>query len=157
MHKFSFARLAVVLLLVLPTGSFAGDISVGHPMRHVLLEAARRYVDVAVPGVMGAANEYRFRVVRLWSSAQYGFLCAFLQNKQGGFTYTDDGAELFIFFLESTPVGWRVATFTEALLPESKSQPRIRDTEPYCFGGGINRDAISDAALQSAIRVFSKE
>lgn len=96
-------------LLVVPAAGVAGDVPVGHPWRKQILDAAR-------PTLLYDRNQ-RFRVVKLWASESRAFLCAFIQDENGGLSRTDDYLDMTMAILARKSGQWVILASVENLVP----------------------------------------
>jgi len=117
----------------------------GHPDREPLLETARPFIEH--PGA-------DFRVVRLWASDRWGFLCALGEYKDGRLTELGGNTELFVVALKRTFGGWEQASVEVRFVADLKtvgSQCRLRDQD--------TTKALSDHLIETALRTptFNEE
>lgn len=129
-------RLAL-LALPISLSTQAAEVPEGHPDRKPLLEASHPLLEHE-----GAA----FKVIRLWASERWGFLCALGQYKDGSLTQLGGNAELFLAVLERTPV-WKLASGEVRFVEDpSTAGQQCR------FRGVDTTKQLSDKLIEQALR-----
>jgi hypothetical protein len=130
--------LASAALALACSSAYAGDIPEGHPDREPLLEASRPIIE---------HDGADFRVLRLWASDHWAFLCALGQYKDGTLTKLGGNTELFLVVLEKTFGGWQQARGELQFIEDPST------AKDSCRFQGIDTTGeLSDVVIQRALK-----
>jgi hypothetical protein len=134
--KIKILALLCSLSIFIPYLSHAEDIPVGHPLRKQLLDAAR-------PSLLFEARD-RFRVIELWATNKWAFLCTMVLEQNGELSRTDGWLDIGEAILQKKEGNWVVVSKVENLV--LKVEPGV------CRLGTLNvQSQLSDTALENAL------
>lgn len=97
---------------------FAAEIAVGSSTRKEILDAAR---PMLLPD-----NKWKFRVVEIWASEDWAFLCTFEQDEQGRLSSTDESLDIDQVILHRSKGVWQVISVVESFAEPSSTTADCR-------------------------------
>jgi hypothetical protein len=123
--------------------AYSGDISTSNPLRKELLDTVRPII------LYDKSN--RFRVLELWASERFAFLCALIQDGEGHLSKTDEDFDVVEAILEKKSGKWVIIAEIDNLIPSlPKDSKEIR--EQCRLGYLSSKPELSDTIIEQALK-----